>query len=104
MAFSTVRSKARNTLILLLTQKSLIANLNHQKAVLKIRIAESLEIFCEKTATSALKTIASQNVTSEAQIYSFFLSYIPFSSYSSFCIFNHPKFYQTCDVTMSIST
>ena len=82
MAFSTVRSKARNTLILLLTQKSSIANLNDQKAVLKIRISESLEIFCEKTATSALKTIASQNVTSEAQIYSFF-----FILYSIFKLF-----------------
>ena len=72
MAFNTARSKARNTLILLLTQKSSIANLNDQKGVLKIRILVSLEIFCEKTATSALRTIASQNVPSEAQIYSFF--------------------------------
>ena len=72
MAFNTVRSKARNNLILLLPQKSSVANLNDQKGILKIRISESLEIFCEETATSALKTIASQNVPSEAQIYSFF--------------------------------
>ena len=30
-------------------------------------------------------------------------SYVPFSRYSSYCIFNHPTIYPTCDV-MSIST
>ena len=29
---------------------------------------------------------------------------VPFSRYSSFCTFNHPMIYQTCDVMMSIST
>ena len=38
------------------------------------------------------KTITSQNVSSEAQVKVFFISYksyVPFSRYSSFCIFNH---------------
>ena len=46
--------------------------------------------------------INSQNVLSEAQVKNFFISqksYVPFSIYSSFCIFNHP-----CDVMMSFST
>ena len=30
--------------------------------------------------------------------------YVPFSRYSSFCIFNHPMIYQICDVMMSINT
>ena len=30
--------------------------------------------------------------------------YVPFSRYSSFCIFNHPMIYQICDVMMSITT
>ena len=30
-------------------------------------------------------------------------SYVPFSRYSSFCIFNHSMIYQICDVMMSIS-
>ena len=53
------------------------------------------------------KTITSQNVLSKAQIKNFFISqksYVPFSRYSSFCIFNHPMIYQISDVTMSIST
>ena len=52
------------------------------------------------------KTITSQNVSSEKQIKNFFIlkNYIPFSRYSSFCIFNHLMIYQICDVTMSIST
>ena len=39
------------------------------------------------------KTITSQNVSSEAQIKNFFIlwkSYVPFSSYPGFCVFNHP--------------
>ena len=53
------------------------------------------------------KTITSQNVSPEAQVKNFFdsqKSYVPFSRYSSFSIFNHPMIYQTCDVMMSIST
>ena len=53
------------------------------------------------------KTITPQNVLSEAQAKNFFISwksYVPFSRYSSFCIFNHPMIYQICDVMMSIST
>ena len=53
------------------------------------------------------KTIISQNVLFEAQIKNFFIfwkSYVPFSRYSSFCIFNHLMIYQISDVTMSIST
>ena len=53
------------------------------------------------------KTIAFQNVSSEAQIQKIFVlwkSYFPFSRYSSFCISNHPMIYQICDVMMSIST
>ena len=53
------------------------------------------------------KTIISQNVPPKAQIKNFFISYknyVPFSRYSSFCIFNHPMIYQISDVTMSIST
>ena len=52
------------------------------------------------------KTITSKNVSSEAQVKNFFISqksYVPFSSYSSFCIFNHPMIFQICDVMMSIS-
>ena len=52
------------------------------------------------------KMITSQNVPSEAQIKNFFISlknYVPFSRYSSLCIFNHPMIYQICNVTMSIS-
>ena len=48
-----------------------------------------------------------QTTTNEAQIKNFFISYksyVPFSRYSSFCIFNHTMIYQICDVTMSIST
>ena len=53
------------------------------------------------------KTIISQNVLFEAQIKNFFIfwkSYVPFSRYSSFCIFNHLMIYQICEVMMSIST
>ena len=53
------------------------------------------------------KTITSQNESFEAQVKNFFISqksYVPFSRYSSFCIFNHPMIYQICDVMMSIST
>ena len=48
------------------------------------------------------KTIISQNVSFEAQVNNVFISqesYILFSRYLSFCIFN-----QICDVMMSIST
>ena len=53
------------------------------------------------------KTINSWNVLSKVQIKNFFISkknYVPFSRYSSFCIFNHPIIYQISDITMSIST
>ena len=53
------------------------------------------------------KTMTSQNVSSEAQVKDFFIlwkDYVPFSRYSSFCIFNQPMIYQICDVMMSIST
>ena len=53
------------------------------------------------------KTITSQNVPSEAQVKNIFVSYksfILFSRYSSFCIFNHPVIYQICDIMVSIST
>ena len=53
------------------------------------------------------KTISSQNGSSEAQIKNFLISwknYVPFSRYSSFCIFNHPMIYRIYDVTMSFST
>ena len=45
-------------------------------------------------------------MSSESQIKNFYISkknYVPFSRYSSFCIFNHLMIYQICDVTMSIS-
>ena len=48
-----------------------------------------------------------ENVSSEAQIKNFFVSwksYVPFSRYSSFCNFNHPMIYQICDIIMSIRT
>ena len=51
--------------------------------------------------------ITSQNVVFETQVKRFFVSqksYVPFSRYSSFCIFDHPIIYQICDVMMSIST
>ena len=53
------------------------------------------------------KMIASQNVSSEAQVKNFFISqknYVLFSRYSSFCIFNHSMILHTCDIIMSIST
>ena len=53
------------------------------------------------------KTIISQNELFEAQVKNFFISwkgYVPFSRYSSFCIFNHLMIYQICEVMMSIST
>ena len=54
------------------------------------------------------KTITSQNVPFEAQIKNFlFRRNIMFCSqdiHSSFCIFNHPRICQICNVMMSIST
>ena len=53
------------------------------------------------------KTISSQNLSYEAQAKNFFISeksYVPFSKYSSFCIFSHPMIYQICDVMISITT
>ena len=53
------------------------------------------------------KKIISQNVSSEAQVKNFFISYtsyVPFLRYSSFCIFNHPMIYQMCDVMMIINS
>ena len=47
------------------------------------------------------KTITSQNVSSDAQVKNFFISeksYIPFSRYSNFCIFNYTMIYQICDI------
>ena len=52
------------------------------------------------------KTITSQNVSLGVQVWNFFVSqksYVPFSRYSSFRIFNHLMNYQICDV-MSVST
>ena len=52
------------------------------------------------------KMITSQNVPSDAQIKNFSISQkncVPFSRYSSFCIFNQPMICQICGVTMSIS-
>ena len=65
--------------------------------------------FCEIFIKGYLryKTITSQNVPSRAQIKNVFISqknYVPFSRYSSFCIFNRLMIYQISDVTMSIST
>ena len=50
------------------------------------------------------KTRTSQNVSFEAQVKNSQKSYVPFSRYSSFCIFNNPKICKICDVMMSIST
>ena len=53
------------------------------------------------------KTITSQNALSEAQVEIFFVSwesYVSFSRYSSFCIFNDLMIYQICDIMMSINT
>ena len=38
------------------------------------------------------------------RIFLFQRKVVPFSRYSSFCIFNHPLIYQICEVMMSIST
>ena len=46
------------------------------------------------------KTITSQNVSFQEYVKNFFISqksYVPFSRYSSFCIFNHPMIYQICE-------
>ena len=62
---------------------------------------------CDIKGRLRYKTIIFQNVPSEAQVKNFFVlweNYVLFSRYSSFCIFNHPMFYQLCDVMMSIST
>ena len=53
------------------------------------------------------RTITSQNVSSEAQVKDFYVSwksYVPLLRYSSFCLFNNPIIYQICDVMMSTST
>ena len=51
------------------------------------------------------KTITPQSVLSGTHVNFFFVKrYVPFSRYSSFCIFSHPMIYQICDVMMSIST
>ena len=53
------------------------------------------------------KSIISQNVIFEAHVKNFFIlwkSYVPFSRYPSFCIFNDLIIYQICEVMMSIST
>ena len=45
-------------------------------------------------------------VSYERQVKNFFISKkscVPFSEYSSFCMFNHSIIYQICDVMMSIS-
>ena len=55
-----------------------------------------------------LKKVTSQNKPSEAEIKIFFFisekSYVPFTRYSSFSIFNRPMSNHICDVMMSIST
>ena len=53
------------------------------------------------------KMITFQNVSSEAQVKDVFISeksYVPFSWYSSFCIFVHSMIYQICDIMMNIGT
>ena len=53
------------------------------------------------------KTVTSQNVSSEVQVKSFFVSwksYVPFSRCLSFYVFNYPKIYKICDVMISIIT
>ena len=53
------------------------------------------------------KTIASQNMPFEAPVKDFFVSkesYVPFSGYSSFCIFNRTMICKIYDVMMSINT
>ena len=52
------------------------------------------------------KTIISHNVSSEAHVKNFltFLkTYVPFSRYSSFCIFSHDMIYHISDVMKSIT-
>ena len=47
------------------------------------------------------------NINFEAQVKNFFISYksyVPFSRYSNFGIFNYPMIYLIFDVIMSIST
>ena len=53
------------------------------------------------------KTITSENQLSNTQVKKFFIlwkSYVPFSRYSSFRVFNQLMIYQICDLIMSIST
>ena len=50
------------------------------------------------------KTITYQNVPSKADFFISQKNCVPFSRFSSFCIFNHPMIYQISVVTMSIST
>ena len=48
-----------------------------------------------------------ENLSYEVQVKNFFMSeesYLPFSRYSSFYIFNHPMIYEFCDVMIRIST
>ena len=52
------------------------------------------------------KTISSQTVLFEAQVKNFFFllkSYVSFSRYLSFHIFNHSMIYQICDIMISVS-
>ena len=66
----------------------------------------SMKQFCQSfKGYLCYKTITSQNASFAAQFKKFFISwesYVLFSRYSSFCIFNHPMIYQICDVIMSI--
>ena len=51
------------------------------------------------------KIITSHNASSEALVKNFFIlqkSYVPFSRYSSFCIFNHPMLYQICNIIWAL--
>ena len=56
---------------------------------------------------SHCKTIAPQNVSAEeaaVNIFFYFIeSYVTFSRYAIFCVFNHPRIYQICNVIISIN-
>ena len=61
---------------------------------------------CTSFEGCILLSTAIYYVSYEGQVKNFFISKkscVPFSGYSSFCMFNHSIIYQICDVMMSIS-
>ena len=90
-----------------LFNKIFVHNRRHCIAVRKTVVSSNFFTILLVKYYLRYKTITSQNVSFEAQFKNFLTSsksYVPFSRYSRFCIFNHPMIYQIYDAMMSIST